>query len=35
MKGICTMKKVQNSEKQNRAQNELLKYYENRASGFD
>lgn len=29
------MKKVQNSEKQNRAQNELLKYYENRASGFD
>ena len=29
------MKKVQNSEKQNGAQNELLKYYENRASGFD
>ena len=29
------MKKVQNSEKQNRAQNELLKRYENRTAAFD
>lgn len=29
------MKKVQNSEKHNRAQNELLEHYENRTGGFD
>ena len=29
------MKKVQNSEKHNRAQNELLEHYENRKGGFD